>query len=267
MRLNRFFLVAALLICRLPGLLFADVLIEFDVRKERIQAFTQESRVTEFRRTVSIGAKAARMDDEVKSGEVSIYVVESYLLRPDLGKLFLLHHRAKAYRVVELPIELEAYIPEECQDIWPEIARLDSLDMELTDTEEERTFGTWRARLWRANVVFPVRGTSEKYEFWVSTELDFDPGAYKDLMRNFYAIEPTERKWRDEILALEGVVIHAEARRGSGQATKRNSTIQLMSIGEKEVEPGYYEVPEDYREVPFRFDMAIVGPGRPPAKR
>ncbi|MCP4546812.1 MAG: hypothetical protein GY835_10155 [bacterium] len=267
MHIKRLFLLAALLACHPPGLLFADVVMEFDVRKERIQGFTQESRVTGFRRTVSIGAKAARMDDEVKSGEVSIYVVESYLLRPDLGKLFLLHHRAKAYRVVELPIELEAYIPEECQAVAPEIARLNTLDMELTETGDERTFGSWRARLWRADVVFPVSGTSEKYEFWVSTELDFDPGAYKEFMRNFYAIDYAERKWRDEILALEGVVIHAEARRGSGQATKRNSTIQLLSIGEKEVDPGYYEVPEGYREVPFRFDMAIVGPGRPPAKR
>ncbi|MCP4656152.1 MAG: hypothetical protein GY856_12125 [bacterium] len=257
MRFSRFFLFAIFLACYLPGLLFADVVIELDVRKERIQAFTQESRVTEFRRTVSIGATASRMDDEV----------ESYLLRPDLGKLFLLDHGAKVYRALKLPIELAAYIPEEAKAIAPDVMRLLTSDMELTDTGEERTFGSWRARLWRANVVFSMLNLSEEYDFWVSTELDSDTGAYKELMRNVYAIDPTERKWRGEILALEGVVIHSEARRGSGQSTKRNSTIQLISIDEKKVEPGHYEVPGDYREVPFRFDMGISGNVGLPAKR
>jgi len=235
--------------CWIPGILCADVVLEFQVRTESTQTLLQQSVVKETRRNISLGAECARLDQDV----------ESYILRTDLGKLFVLNHQTKVCSAVDLPIKLEAYIPEGSQDVAPKAMEILTSDMKLTDTGEVRTLGSWPARRWRANVVFPFLGSSDEYDFWVSTAPDLDPRSYKELMTSIYALDPRIRDWIDEILALEGVVIRSEARKGSGQSLRINTTTELLSIREEEIDSKHYEVPEGYNQVPFRFDMAIQG--------
>jgi len=228
----------------------ADVVLEIGERTVMTQTLLGQKSVETTKSTAFVKLDRARVDRDEKT----------VILREDLGKLWIIDHPSRAYQEIDLPVELEAYVPEGSKEKAAELLSLLAASAEIEKSGQTDHVGPWSTQRWQAHVVFPALGSADEYDFWLTTDLDYDLEAYEALYRTVNALDPKTRSWYGQVADLEGIVVRSEARKGFGQSLRVTATRELQTVSEKEIPTDFYEVPEGYRRVPFRFDVQRKGP-------
>lgn len=257
MAVNRALITFVLLFPLEPVVLRADSVLEYEVVRERTSFITYETSVDRVRQTISTGKSRGRLDDGGTS----------YVLRADLGKLWLLFHNDKTYWEFDTPVRLEAEVPEASRSVLEKSEGMSAAAVEVSATGEVETIRSWQARKWRVAVEQPLMGIHRDLEIWLETDLD--PAVYRELRRGVAAFNVLDRGWLGEVFALEGIVVEyeekSEARTWSQVVTQR-----LLSLREEEPGDDFYSVPRGYERKEFRLDSvfsvaepAVVTPPEP----
>ena len=228
----------------------ADVVLEVDERTVMVQTAVGKETVETTESTVFVGPERARVD----RGE------QTMILREDLAILWIIDHPSRTYQEIDLPVELEAYVPEESRSAAAQLLALLTANTEVERSGEMEQVGPWNVQRWQAHVIFPLAGSADEYDFWLTADLDYDMGAYEALLRAVNGLDPKTRSWYGKIVDLDGIVVRSEARKGLGQSLRVTATSELETVTEKEVPEAFYEVPGGYRQVPFRFEARLKGP-------
>lgn len=238
-----------------PTWLYADSVLEYEIHVETSSPM-REVKVSDSRRTTFVGQGRARSDNEMTS----------YVFRADLGKLWVLFHHRRAYWEFDTPVRLEDLVPEEARSLFAKGKKGGAALVEMTETDEAKRVGMWRAKRWKVEVLQPLIRVSRTQDLWLDTDSGIDLSSYRELKRNAAALSVLDEEWIAEILALDGLAVLTEEKTEFPNRTEE-STITLVSHTEKDVDDSYYGVPDGY--VPEEFDagalFAVAEPVEQPA--
>jgi len=234
----------------------ADTLLEYKETMERSWFAGGDSSVESSRTTVLVGKTGARLDMGSRS----------YIFRSDLGKLWRVFHDRKTYWDLDVPVRLEDLVSGEARDLLAIGRKAMASLVEVSPTDEIRSFGAWEARNWKVKVFQPALNVKYEIDIWLHTDTDADLSSYQELRRNSYALNVFEGEWLLKTLALEGLPIRVEEKR-TGQTREEVRTKTLVSLREVEVDPAEYSVPEEFTREKYEFEkeFRIMTPGKPPS--
>jgi len=235
-----------------PGLR-ADSIFEYRIHLETVSPFF-EPRASDFRTTIYVGEGRARSD----SGSTS------YILRTDLGKLWVVFHQRKKYWEFDTPVQVKNLVPDESRPLLAEGQRMGAALVEISATDDRKTHGGWQAKRWKIEVVQPLLHVSRTIDLWLHTDPEIHLAPYQELRKGVSALGILDEEWTTEILNLEGLKILADERTEFGKRTE-HSTTTLVSHREEDMAEVYYSIPDGYaREA---FDLGLVLGHEEPSER
>ena len=186
--------------------------------------------------------------DRQGGGEVTIWIGgdklrrdeadSSYILRLDLGKLYILNHADKTYKVLAVPGDLEKIAAQSAAQ----------LTVNVTATSETRKIGDWTARKYQVDLSNP-EGLRLDTTIWTSKDIAAHE-AYKRLAASVAALQPGASEWSRKLEQIEGFPVLQETNvdmAGSRFKTRE----ELVSVETKEAPAGAYDIPAGYTPQPF----------------
>lgn len=235
-----------------PGLR-ADSVFEYKTHLETVSPFF-EPRASDFRTTIYVGERRARSDDDSTS----------YILRADLGKLWLVFHQRKTYWEFDIPVQVDDLVPDESRSLLVEGRRMGAALVEISATQDMKTYGDWRAQRWKIEVLQPLLHVSRTVDLWLHTDPELHLAPYRELRKNAMALGILDEDWTTEILKLGGLTILRDERTEFERRTKHFTTT-LVSHREEDIAEDYYSIPDGYaREA---FDLGLILGHEEPAER
>ncbi|HEV8577496.1 MAG TPA: DUF4412 domain-containing protein [Thermoanaerobaculia bacterium] len=186
--------------------------------------------------------------DQPRSGEVTIWIGtdrlrrdeadSSYILRLDLGKLYIVNHADKTYKVLAVPGDLEKIAAQSAAQI----------KVHVTATSETKKIGEWTARKYKVDLSNP-EGLHLDTTIWTSKDIASHE-AYSRLTASLAALQPGASEWARKLEQIEGFPVLQEA--SVDMAGSRFKTREeLVSIETKDAPAGAYDLPAGYTPQPF----------------
>lgn len=186
--------------------------------------------------------------DLPRTGEIKIWIGgdklrrdeadSSYILRLDLGKLYVVNHAEKTYSELAVPGDLEK--------IASPVAV--QLKVQVTATSETKKIGNWTARKYKVDLSNP-EGLHLDTTIWASKEIASHE-AYSRLAASLAALQPGASEWARKLEQIEGFPVLQEANvdmAGSRFKTRE----ELVSVETIDAPAGAYEIPAGYTVQPF----------------
>jgi len=234
----------------------ADTLLEYEETMERSWFAGSDSTTENSRTTVLVGKNGARLD----MGSTS------YIFRSDLGKLWRLFYDRRTYWEFDVPVRLEDLVSGEARDLLATGRKAMTPFVEMSPTDEIRSFGAWEAHNWKVNVLQPALNVKQEIDIWIHADINADLSSYQELRRNIYALNVFDGKWLLKTLELEGLIVRVEETR-TNRTREEVRTKTLVSVREVEIDPAEYSVPEEFTREKYEFEkeFRIMTPVEPPS--
>ena len=199
------------------------------------------------RKRVSVGNRRARFDQGTMS----------YVFRGDLGKLWMMSHQRKAYWEFDTPLRLEDLVPADSRSLFAKGKQAAVTLVEVTATDDVKTFGAWQATRWEVEVLQPMLSTTRAVNLWLDTDPEMDLAPYLELRRNLSALFFLDDEWVTKVLALGGLTVFEEQKTESRHRTEV-STLILVSQKEEDVAAAHYSIPDGYVREDFDFGAVFA---------
>ena len=186
--------------------------------------------------------------DQPRSGEVTIWIGgdklrrdeadSSYILRLDLGKLYIINHADKTYKVLAVPGDLEKIAAQTAAQ----------LKVRVTATSETKKIGEWTARKYKVDLKNP-EGLHLDTTIWASKDIASHE-AYSRLAASLAALQPGASEWARKLEQIEGFPVLQEANVDMG-GSRFKTREELVSVETKDAPAGAYDIPAGYTPQPF----------------
>jgi hypothetical protein len=187
------------------------------------------------------------------------------IVRTDLKKMFLLHPADKTYSTLDLPIDMKKYLPADIAPMLEE--QWASMKVTVTPTTETKKFKDWTATKYTMKTSMDMMGMSmgSTADIWVTKDVTIDRTAFADLNGAIMSMMPGGAAIVAEYKKLDGFAVLTETTR-SMMGSDMKSKDEVTAVESKDAPEGSYDVPKDFKEVPFDMmkdnAMGGMGPGR-----
>ncbi len=175
---------------------------------------------------------------------------QTTIIRLDTNKLYLVHNASKTYNVLDLPIDLEQFMP---PGMVEQMKAMMTFEVTITPGDETKQVGDWTAR--RYDVKLTSKMVNTTMTMWATTDVDFDKASFLKMYEHLNSLNPGLAAMATEMAKVEGFVVEQESTStmpmmGDTTITRRE---RAVSVEQADPPPGTYEVPADYSEKPFDF--------------
>lgn len=162
----------------------------------------------------------------------------SYILRLDLGKLYVINRTDKTYSDIPLPIDAQKMgAPPEMQ-----------AKAQVTATGETKKIGSWSAHKYKVDITNPA-GLHIDTTVWASP----DVAAHQALTRlaaSIAALQPGSADWSVKLTQIEGFPVLQEADVTMGKSRFKTRE-ELVGTETKDAPAGLYDPPAGYTLQPY----------------
>jgi len=198
--------------------------------------------------------------------EIAISRGEGRTLILNLSKseLTIVDPQTKTYEVGRIPFVLEDYATDDQRELMKKLAGLTAPNIEVQESHELTTKGSWKARRIHVEVTAIALGSHTEITAWFSTEPKVDYDVFDAYLRNTSAMHFTRRAWANQIIDIEGMAVYQEVRESLGKIV-RTGVRELVSVTEAEIPAEWLVPPEGYRQVPLEAEN-YFGTLKPPPR-
>lgn len=228
-----------------------DLVITTEKHTDRAKVMGQEQPAKDTKEVMWIGQDHMRVEEGDK---VTI-------VRLDLKKMYMLDTKAKTSSTVDLPVDMEKYLPEEMRPMMEQM--FSKMTVTVTPTKETKKIKDWDTTKYTMTMTLPMGGSMDQ-EMWVAKDVGGDRKGWEELHAALMSASPVRAGMVDEMKKIEGVPVLVErTQKMMGSEIKSRETV--VSVEEKEPAEGFYDVPKDYKDKPFdpMAEMQMGGPGGP----
>lgn len=184
------------------------------------------------------------------------------IVRADLKELFLVDTRARTFSRVELPIVIEKHLPAAVAEVL--VPTISQTKLSVVPTTETKTINGWSTTRYTLTLTTSA-GATTKEELWVTKDVPAEFATLQELRAaqlsaSMFGVSPAA-----ELKKLDGIAVLVE-KSGSAMGVETKSRTEVRAIEKKEPPEGLYDVPKDFKEVPFDplSDGSNRGPGAVP---
>jgi hypothetical protein len=178
----------------------------------------------------------------------------STIIRLDLGKLFVLNHDDKTFNTLDLPVDLEQFMP---PGMAEQMMSMMTFEVTVTPRDETKSVGEWEARRYDVSMVSQM-ATMESI-MWATKEARIDMDVFYKMYKHLNSMNPGLENMAEEMRKVDGLVV--EQQTVTTMTVMGNTTIKrsevTKSIDELDPPPGVYDPPGDYEGKPFDFMGAM----------
>jgi hypothetical protein len=249
-------LTAAALLCAPVFAAPTDTLM---VRKSHTDAYSagpKEVPAKDETQTIWIAKDRVRVDTEDNS----------ILLRLDEKKMYLIDPKDKSYQVIDLPLDLKKYLPENMQEMYEKMKAATTVSCTVKPTDETKKIKDWNTKKYEVTISGGMVGSTTE-EVWTTKDIPIDATAFLEMTRMRSTMMPGGETIVDELKKLDGIPVMSERTRKAGSASVKTHE-ELVSIEQKDAPAGEFDVPKDYTAKPFdpMSGAPMGGRGRPGGK-
>ncbi len=174
----------------------------------------------------------------------------SFLLSAKANTLTILDHEAKTASVLQLPIDMEQYVPEAMR---PQLRQFrDAMKIESTITPSGTTekVGNWEAERVDITLSAAAMGMKTELTMWIAKGFEVDRELFALAARTMAALQPAAGEFAEKLIALGGYPVRTTTKM-SGMGTETTTREEVVSLETKEAPAGWYQIPEGYSNKPF----------------
>jgi hypothetical protein len=182
---------------------------------------------------------------------------EVTIVRADQKKMYLLDTKAKTYSVLDMPVQIEKFIPEEMAPMMTSMFA--SMKMTVTPTTETKKVRDWTATKYTMSMTMPMGSSTQVV--WATKDVAYDPAAFQQLKSAMMSLMPGGASMAEEWKKVEGFPVLTETTQ-TMMGTEIKATETVTSVESKEPAEGLYEVPKDFtlKEFDFMAEMEKKSP-------
>ncbi len=169
---------------------------------------------------------------------------ESFIVRLDINKMYIINHDEKTYSVIDLPIDYNKILPPEAQQMM----QMMKANATVTDTGETRKIGKWNCRKYTMNLQGGMMNTN--MEIWTTKDVKINYETYEKSTESIMGLNLMFKNILDEFKKIKGLPIYIVSN-SSVMGSNIKSTEEVIEITEKSPPKGHYELPTGYKEVQF----------------
>lgn len=175
---------------------------------------------------------------------------EITIVRTDLKKMWRIDTKAKTYQTVDLPFDMKKYVPaEQYAMVEPFLAQI---TVTVTPTTETKKIRDWNCTKYTMSMSMPM-GMTVAHEIWATKDIPVDRAVATDMMASVRSATMGGMggaNFATEWQKIEGFVVLDQQERRIG-TTPQKSKEEVTSVESKDAPEGHYELPKDYKELPF----------------
>lgn len=175
---------------------------------------------------------------------------EVTIVRTDLKKMWRIDTKAKTYQAIDMPFDLKKYMPEEQYKMMEQFFA--NVKVTLTPTQETKKIRDWNCTKYTLTISMPMMGDMTQ-DMWATKDITGDRTAAMEMyvaMQSVMLGGMGGNTLATEMKKVEGFVVLSEQTRGMGR-TKFTSKDEVTSIETKDAPEGAYDLPKDFKEIPF----------------
>ncbi len=184
---------------------------------------------------------------------------QTFILRRDLGKLWILNHATATYQEVPLPAILAQHVRPEARRDFETLVQLLTPVVEVTETGEESLLAGRRVRATDLSVVYPVLGDADRIRLWLEEEPGVDVRPANQVLRLFELLNRFQEGWTRGLGEANRLLVRSESRLRMQRSNPRQLTVELQSLGVEDTPADAYTVPATYRQTDYFLEFSIHG--------
>ena len=204
-----------------------DTYIEAKTHTDAVQMMGQSVPAQDGVNRTWIGDKKIAVWDEAAGTAV--------ILRPDLGKMYVLYPKEKKYLESAIPFQLPPEMQQAMAAMKPEVT--------VTPTTESKVINGFPTKLTRVKI--RMMGQEIDMEYWVSTELGVSSEQVREVTQAMFAGNPMLAEMGKKMSAIEGYPVRIDTRVQAMGSTFA-SWQEVQKVEKRAAPPGTYDVPEGY---------------------
>lgn len=181
----------------------------------------------------------------------------SFILSAKANTLTIVDHEAKSLSVLNLPIDIESYIPEAMRPQLREFRDAMKLEATVTPTETTEQIAGFEAK--RVDIVAESKavGMRTELEMWISKGISVDHELFALAARTLAALQPASGDFVEKLIALDGYPVRTVTK-STSMGAETSTREEVVSVETKTAPEGWYLAPADYTTKPFN-PMAAGG--------
>lgn len=240
----RFALVAALA----TPTFASDLLITTAKHSDAVKMMGQEMPAKDSTQTTWFSKDKLRMEDGDK---VTI-------VRADLKKMFTINLSDKTYTAVDLPFDLKKYIPPEAAPMVEQM--MSQMKITVTPTTETKKIKEWNAT--KYTMTMSGQMFTMTSDMWVTKDIKMDSAAFTEMHGSMMSLMPGGSAMVAELKKIEGFPVLTERTQTPMMGGEMKEKEEVTAVETKDAPEGTFDVPKDFKEVPFDPMSEMGGPGR-----
>jgi len=192
------------------------------------------------------------------------------IVRNDLKKMYHIDTAAKTYSTIDLPFDFKKYIPAEQAPMIDQF--MSQIQLTVTPTTETKKIKEWNATKYTMTWTMPMGGGFTQ-TLWATKDIGADRSQYVDMMTAYMSASTggmLGASFAAEFKKIDGFVVLREQTQNM-MGTEVKSKEETTSVESKEATEGLYDLPKEFKEVPFdptsQNSMGGRGRGGKPAGR
>ena len=174
---------------------------------------------------------------------------QSFIVRLDQSKMYVLDHTEKMYSAVDLPIDWSKMIPPESQQMAEQWMQMFKMTATVTDTGETKKIKGWNCRKYLVSLKGMMRADME---VWTTKDIKIDYSAYKKFGESVMSMNPMFKDAMEEMKKIEGYTV-SSATTMNMMGADMKTTEEVIEVSEKPAPRGVYDIPAGYKEVPYNL--------------
>ena len=171
------------------------------------------------------------------------------IVRGDLKKMYQIDTKAKTYTAIDLPLDMKKYIPAEQLEMMQPF--LDQIKVTVTPTTETKKIKDWNATKYTMTMTLPM-GSGFTQTLWATKDIAIDRAGLdmqSSMMTSMMGLMGGAN-FATEMKKIEGFVVLSEQTQNM-MGSEVKSKEEVTSVETKDPTEGLYDLPKDFKEVPF----------------
>lgn len=170
------------------------------------------------------------------------------VVRYDTKKIYVIDHTKKTYSEMDLPIDMEALVPEQAKQMLQTM----EVSASVTDTGETQTIQDWKCTKYLVEISLSMMGMAMpiKMDIWASKDLGIDLKAYEKFNAEILSLNPMFKDLIEEFKKMEGYPVLTKFSM-SIMGSEQKFEEQVISADKTDAPAGTYDLPEGYTEAPY----------------
>ena len=237
-------LVALVAVFLVTGIVSADLKVVKKTHRDGFQIMGQDNPAQDAEEVTWIGDDRLRIDQGDSSS----------IVRLDTKQLILVNHVDETYNVIDLPLDLSAFLPEQ---MAAQMKAMMTFDIEVTPADERKKVGKWNARRYDLKMVSKM--VTVESALWATTEIDVDLTAYHKMYQQIIGLQPGMEGMADEMLKVKGFVVAMDGAMIMNMmgGSKVATTEETVSAEQLDAPAGTYDSPAGYSKQDFDY-MSVM---------